>query len=102
MSQSTQLPEAGSPGSLAAHPDRPWIAVGIKKGRFGHPQSAMVLAEVMSPRFDPAWRTPTVQGIARSVAEQWSSPQGHCDPAVLEVLADALEESGCADADLLA
>jgi hypothetical protein len=28
-------------------------------------------------------------------------PSGHLDPARLAVLADALEDAGCADADLL-
>ena len=43
---------------------------------------------------DPTWRTPAVVGIARSVAEErrWEW---------LPVLADALEEAGCGDADLL-
>jgi hypothetical protein len=30
---SEQLPQPGKPRSLAAHPTRPWVAVGIKRGR---------------------------------------------------------------------
>ena len=43
---SWQLPEPGSPRSIAAHPYNPWIAVGIKKGGFANPNSAVVLVEV--------------------------------------------------------
>jgi hypothetical protein len=100
--QSWDLPEAGSPRSLAAHPDRPWIAVGIKKGGFGRPQAAVLLAEAMPMRVDPAWHTPTVEGLARAIDEQQSSPEGPLDPVALAVLADALQESGCADPGLLA
>lgn len=100
--QSWEIPEPGSPRTLAAHPDRPWVAVGIKKGGFARPQSSVVLAEAMPLRFDPAWRTPTVQGIARALDQAQSSPQERLDPVALTVLADALEESGCADVSLLA
>jgi hypothetical protein len=102
MVHAWDLPEAGSPRSLAAHPDRPWIAVGIKKGGFARPQSAVVLVEAMPARFDPVWRTATAVRISQAVQEQCSSSQGPIDPVALAVLADALEESGCDDLDLLA
>lgn len=98
---SWQLPEPGTPRSLAAHPDKPWIAVGVKKGGFGRPQSAVVLAEVDSLTLDPSWRTPTVLGLARAADEERISPSGPLDPARLAILADALEDAGCADARLL-
>jgi hypothetical protein len=45
--------------------------------------------------FDPAWRTEAVVGLARGMDD------AH-DFAALPVLADALEDAGCADAGLLA
>lgn len=37
------LPAPGTPRSLAAHPTEPWLAVGIKQGGFGHPQSVVLV-----------------------------------------------------------
>jgi hypothetical protein len=41
-----QLPEPGSPRSMAAHPQEPWVAVGLKKGGFQRPDSAVAIIEV--------------------------------------------------------
>jgi hypothetical protein len=49
----------------------------------------------------PAWRTPVVQGLAQAAYEQRELPAGTLDTSRLAVLADALEEAGCTDADLL-
>ena len=43
---------------------------------------------------DPAWLTPTVVAIASAIYEERAF-------ARLPILADALEEAGCTDADLL-
>jgi hypothetical protein len=96
-----RLPELGSPRSLAAHPDRPWIAVGVKKGGFARPQSAVVIVEVDPLALDPSWRTPTVLTLARAAQEECTASAGPLDPARLAILADALEEAGCADTRLL-
>jgi hypothetical protein len=96
-----QLPEPGTARSLAAHPDRPWIAVGIKKGGFGRPQSAVVIVEVDPLTLDSKWRTPIVLGLARAAEEERISPDGPLDPARFAILADALEDAGCADPRLL-
>ncbi len=45
--------------------------------------------------FDPSWRTTTAVGLARQVYEAR-------DFAAMPILADALEDAGCADADVLA
>jgi hypothetical protein len=57
-----------------------------------------------APRVEPdwlSWNGGTVAGLALAAYEQRQLPAGHLDPARLLVLADALEESGCSDADLL-
>jgi hypothetical protein len=47
------------------------------------------------PSFNPAWRTDSVFGLARSIAEQGAFDR-------LPILADALEEAGCEDTLMLA
>jgi hypothetical protein len=50
---------------------------------------------------DPSWLTPTVKNLATASYEQRSSPGGELDATSLAVLADALEEAGCADQAIL-
>src|SRR5262249_19803546 len=46
------------------------------------------------PALDPAWRTPIVLHLAQAIYDDRAFDQ-------LPILADALEEAGCTDADLL-
>ena len=50
---------------------------------------------------DPAWRTPTVLSLAQAGYDERELPSGALSSVRLNVLADALEESGCADAGIL-
>jgi hypothetical protein len=50
---------------------------------------------------DPAWQTPTVTALARAAYDERSLPEGTLDPHRLAVLADALEEAGCTDPEVL-
>jgi hypothetical protein len=53
---------------------------------------------------DPAWlvwNDCTVKKLAEAAYEHRSLPAGTLDQARLAVLADALEEAGCTDADIL-
>jgi hypothetical protein len=43
----------------------------------------------------------TVERLAEAAYDQRELPAGHIDPARLTVLADALEDAGCTDPDLL-
>jgi hypothetical protein len=45
--------------------------------------------------------TPDVRALAEAAYQERFLPQGHLDPQRLSVLADALEEAGCADASVL-
>jgi hypothetical protein len=57
------------------------------------------------PRLDPtwlAWNDGAVVQLAQAAYENRDLPSGHLDGSLLGVLADALEEAGCTDADLLA
>jgi hypothetical protein len=49
----------------------------------------------------PAWRTPQVVALARAAYDQRELLSGALDTTRLAVLADALEEAGCADTDIL-
>ena len=50
---------------------------------------------------DPAWLTSTVTALAAAAYEERALPSGELDRARLSVLADALEDAGCSDAELL-
>jgi hypothetical protein len=50
---------------------------------------------------DPASLTPTVTALAQAAYAERELPSGHLDAVRLVVLADALEEGGCTDTDLL-
>jgi hypothetical protein len=50
---------------------------------------------------DPTWLTPTTVALAEATYDNRTRPAGTLDPARLAVLADALEEAGCQDADIL-
>ena len=47
------------------------------------------------------WLSPTVSSLAQAAYEQRALPSGELDLQRLAVLADALEEAGCAEAELL-
>jgi hypothetical protein len=50
---------------------------------------------------DPTWRTPPVTALAQAAYEERILPAGTLEPTRLAVLADALEEAGCDNADIL-
>jgi hypothetical protein len=50
---------------------------------------------------DPSWLTRIVVSLARSAYDDRILPSGELDPQRLTILADALEEAGCADAMIL-
>jgi hypothetical protein len=60
---------------------------------FGNPFQAVAV--------DPGWQTPTVTSLAAVAYEERALPSGELDPARLGVLADALEDAGCDNAELL-
>jgi hypothetical protein len=49
----------------------------------------------------PAWQTPTVVSLAQAAYDERILPAGTLEPARLAVLADALEETGCSNPDIL-
>jgi hypothetical protein len=51
--------------------------------------------------FAPSWRTPTVTSVAQAIYEERQLSSGLFDNQRMSVLADALEEAGCDNADIL-
>jgi hypothetical protein len=51
---------------------------------------------------NPGWLTPTVTGLARAAYEERNLPSGELDPVRFAVLADALQDAGCDNEDILA
>jgi hypothetical protein len=69
-------------------------------------QQAAILRDIFGDPFrpaplEPSWRTPLVVGLARAAYDERDLPAGTLDPLHLGVLADAAEEAGCEDAELL-
>ena len=52
-------------------------------------------------RLDPALRNPTVLAMAQAAYQERLLPSGELDRTRLAILADALEEAGCDNADIL-
>jgi hypothetical protein len=76
----TMTRELSGPGGVAAE-------CNLSRCAFGNPYRAVA--------FDPTWRTEAVVGLATGVAADRAFDR-------LPVLADALEDAGCADPDVLA
>jgi hypothetical protein len=87
------------------------LDVGVATGEIcvgGSKITAALFREVAGNPFrpvtlDPNWLAcgDTVSKLAEAAYEERQLPSGHLDPARLAVLADALEEAGCTDADIL-
>ncbi len=69
-------------------------------------QHAAILRDIVGNPFcpvamEPTWRTPAVTAFAQTAFEECALPSGELDTVRLAVLADALEETGCDNADIL-
>jgi hypothetical protein len=78
---------------LAARPDTAAQQCTLLRDIIGKPFSPVAL--------DPAWRTSTVTALATAAYEERTLPAGTFDSDRLAVLADALEDAGSDNADLL-
>jgi hypothetical protein len=85
--------EAGVPAPAAWSVGEASVRAVLLRDLFGNPFRPVAI--------DTAWRTPAVLALARAVYDNRTLPAGSLDPDRLAVLADALEEAGCTDADIL-
>jgi hypothetical protein len=85
-------------GLTAGGPDPGRVGYALPPGEELAAQAALLRDIVGNPfrqvSLDPCWLTSPVQGVARGIYEEWT-----CDS--LPVLADALEEAGCTDREVL-
>jgi hypothetical protein len=85
-------------------PDRMVAAAELKNAE--HRQQCGLLRCVFGNPFresqvEPAWHNRTVISLAQAAYDERVLPSGEVEPSRLAVLADALEEAGCADAGLV-
>ena len=84
----------------AVHALRGWVS-------FLRERKPRLLRDIFGPipfrlvSTSPGWQTPQVVALAQAAYDQRGLPAGTLDTTRLAVLADALEDAGCADADLL-
>jgi hypothetical protein len=77
--------------------------------RSHHPEYARLLRDVVGNPFRPValspswltWNDGIVVRLARAAYDERKVPEGTLDNGRLAILADALEEAGCSDADIL-
>jgi hypothetical protein len=79
---------------------------GQTKARPGEEKAqAALLRDIFNPfcpvTISPAWQSPQVIGLAQATYDERELPAGTLDTARLAVLADALEDAGCTNADIL-
>jgi hypothetical protein len=77
-----------------ADPSETAKQIALLRDIFGNPFRPTLL--------NPAWLPVTVTGLAEAAYDERSLPAGTLDLARLTVLADALEEAGCDNADIMA
>jgi hypothetical protein len=70
------------------------VACAFARDVFGNPFRPVTL--------DRAWLTASITGLAQAAYEERRLPEGTLDQTRLAVLADALEEAGCDNLDVLA
>jgi hypothetical protein len=105
--QVISFPDAGSAARGVLHDYlRNYFDGGWKDGLRERGAECHLLREVFGNPFRPvtlapAWQTPQVMALAQAAYEKRDLPAGTLDLARLAVLADALEEVGCTDADIL-
>src|SRR5262249_15815504 len=92
-----------------ANPDTATSDPGFSSSqRAEHRAQAARLRDLCGPsplhptHIEPSWRTELVVALARAAYEERELPSGRLDAARLAILADALEEAGAADTELLA
>jgi hypothetical protein len=87
------IPSFGSDWGFQFVPEVDWPGRWLIDCVFGNP------FRLFSP--DPWWLTADVIALAQAAYAERILPDGHLEPQRLAVLADALEEAGCADRAIL-
>jgi len=108
--QAISSPDASSAARDVLYDDlQSYLDGGWKDGRQERRAECHLLQEVFGNPFRPiqvepawlAWHGGAIVRLAQPVYEERELPSGHLDAGRLAVLADMLEEAGCADAEIL-
>jgi hypothetical protein len=82
-----------------------WDASPVRPAQERAAQAAMLRDLIGNPfrpaALAPTWLVPPVLSLARAAYDERQLPEGTLDPTRLAVLADALEDTGCTNADVL-
>jgi hypothetical protein len=83
-----------------------WRKRGALKGDLDFREEAVVFRDLIGNPFRPvvfnsAWRNPVVLALAQAAYDERTLPAGTLDPERLAVLADALEDAGCDNTQIL-
>jgi hypothetical protein len=99
----TADPQAAAGAANAAHPEAGYYAryVTPRKEHRGFLRDLLGPVPFRPVTLSRAWRTPQVVALAQAAYGQRELPAGTLEATRLAVLADALEEAGCAQTDLL-
>jgi hypothetical protein len=92
---------SGGPGKWEVTPLKELVPTGAER-----PVQARLIRCIFGNPFHPvqlhpAWRTPQMVALAQAAYDHRELPAGTLDNTRLAVLADALEDAGCTNADLL-
>jgi hypothetical protein len=105
--QIVSSPEAGSAARNVLYDDLESYFIGTwKDGPRERRAECQLLREVFGNPFrpatiSPAWRTPSVVSLAQATYDNRTLPTGTLEPSRRAVLADALEDAGCDNTDIL-
>jgi hypothetical protein len=91
VASATAWSKADTPEAITAPEER--AQAQLARDVFGNPFRPVAL--------DHAWPTPTVIALAQAAYNERLLPSGHLAPTRLAILADALEEAGCAHLAIL-
>jgi hypothetical protein len=102
---SAATPDAQEAATCTAW-DAAWDAASHRPRHAEQLGQAALLRDIFGNPFRPAlisraWLTPTVTALATAAYQERLPPSGALDGARLAVMADALEEAGCTNAELL-
>jgi hypothetical protein len=83
-----------------------WVAEGLSAWTEERLGQCRLIRDIFGNPFRPVtldanWLTPTVSRLTATAYEERALPSGELDTARLALLADALEEAGCDNADIL-
>lgn len=89
----------------AAHEAANFVVVSTENHSYERMAQVSILHDLFHPfrliTLKPNWLSPTVRSLSSAAYDKRSMPSGELDAACLAILADALEDAGCDNVDIL-